>query len=124
MKEEKLRSDRSEKLKRAQRRVKSLTDFYKHLRVFIIVNILLLIVKSRAYDFFTEKGIMDEGFFNWFEWNILGTPIVWGFGLGLHAAYVFVFKSKPLKEFKPRFYKEWEERQIEKYMNEEKNLKD
>lgn len=114
----------SEKYKRAQKRVKNLKDFYKHLRVFVIINILLLIIKSRAYDFFTERGIMDEGFFNWLDWNIIGTPIIWGFGLGLHAIYVFVFKSKPLKEFAPRFYKDWEERQIEKYMNEESNKKD
>ena len=110
--------DQAEKLKKAQKRVKNLKDFYRHLRVYIVINILLLVVKSKAYDFFTERGVMDEGFFNWFEWNILGTPIVWGLGLGVHAIYVFGFKSKSLKELKPRFYKNWEERQIEKYMKE------
>jgi len=112
--------NQSEKLKRAQKRVKDLKDFYRHLRVYAVINILLFIVKLRAYDFFTEKGIMDEGFFNWFEWNILGTPIVWGIGLALHAVYVFVLKSKPLKEIRPRFYKEWEEKQIQKYIDKEK----
>lgn len=119
-----MKSDQSEQFKRAQKRVKSLKDFYKHLKVFIIINILLMIVKFRAYDFFTERGIVDEGFVNWFEWNVIGTPVIWGLGLGLHAIYVFVFKSKPLKEFTPQFFKDWEERQIDKYMNEENNLKD
>jgi len=119
-----MESSQSEKFKRAQKRVKGIKDFYKHLRIFVVINILLLVVKFRAFDFFTEKGIFDEGFIDWFEWNIIGTPIIWGIGLGLHAVYVFVFKSKPLKELTPQFFKNWEERQIEKYMNEENDLKD
>jgi len=112
------------RLKRAHKRVKVLKGFYRHLRVYIVINILLLLVKFRAYDYFTEEGMMDEGFFDWFEWNIIGTPVIWGLGLGAHAIYVFVLKSRPLKEFSPKFFKKWEERQIEKYMNEENNLKD
>jgi len=112
------------RLKRAHKRVKNLKGFYRHLRVYIVINILLLLVKFRAYDYFADEGIMDEGFFDWFEWNIIGTPVIWGLGLGIHAIYVFVLKSRPLKEFSPKFYKEWEERQIEKYMNEENNFKD
>lgn len=119
-----MKSDQTEKLKKAQKRVKNLKDFYRHLRVYIVINVLLLIVKFKAHDFFTEKGIVDEGFIDWFEWNILGTPVIWGLGLGVHAIYVFGFKSKSLKELKPRFYTDWEDRQIEKYMNEEENLKD
>lgn len=119
-----MKSDQAKKLKRAQKRVKNLKGFYRHLRVFIVVNILLMFVKFRAFDFFTEKGITDQGFIDWFEWNIIGTPVLWGVGLGFHALYVFVLKSRPLKEYTPKFYKQWEERQIEKYMNEESNSKD
>jgi len=117
-----MESNQSEKLKRAQKKVKNLKDFYRHLRVYIVINILLLVVKLKAYNYFTEEGTMQESFFDWFEWNIIVTPVVWGLGLGVHALYVF--NSKPLKSFKPKFYTDWEERQIEKYMNEENNLKD
>ncbi|MBM1107655.1 2TM domain-containing protein [Aurantibacter crassamenti] len=119
-----METNQAKKLKRAQRRVGQIKKFYKHLRIFIVVNILLLVFKFKAYEFFTEKGISDEGFLNWFEWNIIGTPVIWGIGLGCHAIYVFILKSKPLKELRPQFLKDWEERQIEKIMREDKNSND
>lgn len=109
----------TKKLARAQKRVKDIKGFYSHLRIYIIINIVLLFFKSRAVDFFKMKGIQDEGFFDWFEWNIIGTPILWGIGLAAHAFYVFRMKSKPLSEFKPRFIRDWEKRQLEKFMNED-----
>ncbi|MRI00014.1 hypothetical protein GH721_05635 [Kriegella sp. EG-1] len=116
--------DHLEKLRRAELRVKQIKKFYKHLRIFVIANILLLIFKFRAYDFFAEQGITDEGFFQWLDWNIIGTPVIWGIVLGVHAFHVFVMKSKPIKEYTPKFLKNWEERQLQKFMNEEENIKD
>jgi len=119
-----MKPDQSEKFERAQKRVKDLKDFYRHLRVYIVINLILVFLIYRGLDFFGERAVEDSGFNDWLVWNIFGTPIIWGIGLGFHAVYVFVIKSRSLKELKPKFYKEWEERQIEKYMNEESNLKD
>jgi len=108
----------TEKLARAQKRVEDIKKFYRHLRVYIVINILLLIVKYRALDFLTDKGFQDQGFLDWFQWNFLSTPVIWGIGLIVHALYVFKFDAKPLKELKPKFLKDWEARQIQKYMDE------
>lgn len=104
----------SEKYIRAQNRVKQIKQFYKHLKIYIIVNILLLIVKFRLFDFFTNKGVQDEGFYDWLEWNTIGTPIVWGIGLFLHGIYVFKWQ-----QFKPNFMKDWEAKQMTKFLEEE-----
>ncbi len=47
----------------------------------------------------------------WIDWNILIVPIFWGIGLLYHAAKVFQYKSKTLKN--------WEEKQIRKFLKEE-----
>lgn len=104
---------------KAQRRVDHIKKFYKHLVIYVIANLLLLIFKFQALEFFAQRGIGDQGFLNWFEWNIIGTPIIWGVVLALHAIYVFVLLSKPLKELTPRFYKDWEERRIKEFMEED-----
>ncbi|MEO9893178.1 2TM domain-containing protein [Aurantibacter sp.] len=116
--------DHLAKLKRAELRVKQIKKFYKHLRVFVIVNVLLLIVKFRAHDFFAGQGMSDEGFLTWLDWNIIGTPVIWSLVLGVHAFHVFVMKSQSIKAYTPKFFKDWEERQIEKFMNEEENIQD
>ena len=100
----------NQKLARAKKRVKELKKFYRHLRVYLVVNLILFFFKFRALRFFEAKGMQDEGFLNWFDWNLLATPVLWGIGLLVHAFYVFVAK--------PTFIKDWEQRQIEKYMNE------
>ena len=108
----------TKKLARAQKRVNDIKIFYRHLRIYIFINVLLLFVKYRALDFFAEKGIQDPGFLDWFQWNLISTPVIWGIGLLLHALYVFKFQARPLKELKPKFLEDWEKRQIQKYMDE------
>ena len=108
----------TKKLARAQKRENDIKIFYRHLRIYIFINVLLLFIKYRALDFFAEKGIQDPGFLDWFQWNLISTPVVWGIGLLLHALYVFKFQAKPLKELKPKFLEDWEKRQIQKYMDE------
>ncbi len=103
---------------KAKKRVESIRGFYKHLTTYIVVNILLLAVKWRVLELLLENGNDDPGFLNWFEWNVIGTPILWGVGLGAHALYVFVYESGN-KNLKPAFLSEWEDRQIKKYMEEE-----
>ncbi|NQY06779.1 MAG: 2TM domain-containing protein [Flavobacteriaceae bacterium] len=91
-----------EKYIRAKKRVESIKGFHGHLTAYIIVNAFLLIF---FYNVFEGK----EEF-----WGIQGfsTVIFWGIGLAIHAFCVFA----------PDFFfgKKWEQKQIEKFMNEEK----
>lgn len=98
---------------RARKRVNEIKGFYSHLSAYIIVNIVLFLAKGKIQFLLLSKGALgDPDFLNWIDWNVYGTPIIWGIGLIIHALYVF--KANPF------FGKNWEERQIEKYMNEEK----
>ncbi|MEK6155548.1 2TM domain-containing protein [Flavobacteriaceae bacterium 3-367] len=102
----------------AQKRVARIKGFYRHLTIYIIANIALIVLKVYAFDFFPDYDMTDESFRSWLGWNIVLTPIFWGLGLLFHGLHVFAFKSKPLKELlKPPFVKRWEERQIQKYMD-------
>lgn len=99
------------KLEKAEKRVKSIKGFYNHLVVYIMVNTLLLIFKGKfLFTLLSEEAIGNPNFLKWIDWNIYGTPILWGIGLLIHAICVFGFK--------PQFFKDWEERQLEKYMKE------
>lgn len=97
------------KLLKARRRVEMLKGFYKHLLVYIVVNIAIFIVRGEVLEFFQTES-PDKNFIEWIDWNILIVPIFWGIGLWFHAAKVFHYKLK--------FLKNWEERQLKKYMDE------
>lgn len=114
-----LESDYKKRLAKAKKRVDGIKKFYKHLRVFIIVNIILLVLEFSAFDYFNWNTISDEGFLNWFEWNVIGTPSIWGLILIFHGIYVFVLKAKPFNELGPKFTKDWEERKMEEFMKED-----
>ncbi|MGI9546285.1 MAG: 2TM domain-containing protein [Flavobacteriaceae bacterium] len=101
--------DRREK---AKKRVEELKQFYSHVRAYILVNILLLLLKAEFMQYITgESDYSDPGFQNWFELNILLTPLLWGIGLLIHGLYVYRHKFG--------FIKNWEERQIRRFMEEE-----
>lgn len=106
-----------ERYQKAKMQVDRMKKFYGHLKVYLVVNGLLLIFKLRLFRFFTDQGIHDEGFYQWLDWNIIGTPVLWGIGLGIHAFYVFVVQGKKWDDVKPKFISDWEERQIKKYMD-------
>ncbi|WP_273567327.1 2TM domain-containing protein [Maribacter halichondriae] len=106
------------RLEKARKKVENIKNFYRHLTVYLIINIILVFLIYRGLGFFGEEAIQDSGFNDWFVLNVFGTPILWGIGLVVHALYVFRFQSKPLKGFKPRFIKDWEARQISKYIEE------
>jgi hypothetical protein len=61
---------------RAKQRVEARIGFYKHLAVYVVVNVLLIIINLS-----TTPGRY------WFKWPLLG----WGIGLALHAVSVFIF---------------------------------
>ncbi len=61
---------------RAQTRSEAKSDFYRHLAVYIAVNLLLVVINLvTSPDYF------------WAIWPLLG----WGIGVGIHAMQTFVF---------------------------------
>ena len=97
--------NKEEKLYRAQKRVQQIKQFYKHLIVYILVNLIFIgrrIYKDIAYrdESFTE-AFLDIDNYNLFFW--------WGIALFFHGINVFG-RSK-------LFSKAWEERKIKEYMN-------
>jgi len=100
------------RLQRAQQRVKELKGFYQHLTAYLIVNMVLLLFSGRiTFILLSEEALGNPKFLEWLNWNIWGTPIIWGLALGIHAATVFLRSP----------FKNWEERQIRKIMEEERN---
>ena len=98
-----METNSAEKLKRAKKRVEELKGFYIHLTVYVIINsfILVNILISNHYN---------SGEF--WRWENFVTLFFWGIGLAFHAAKVFGFN--------PLFSKDWEERQIQKFMERER----
>ena len=96
-----------DKLKRAKKRVDALKGFYIHLTVYICVNAFILI------NIYLETVRSNETFWQWEHFFVL---FAWGIGLFFHAFGVF--------RWNPFFGKDWERRQIEKYIREdEENAK-
>ncbi|MDL2142985.1 MULTISPECIES: 2TM domain-containing protein [Flavobacterium] len=90
----------------AYRKVKKIKGFYTHLKVYLIVN-AIIIVSNLNRDYFShsvyENGLLD--------WRTYSTAICWGVALVIHAFTVFgpdIF-----------FSNEWEQKKIQKYMERE-----
>ncbi|MEO9511495.1 MAG: 2TM domain-containing protein [Flavobacteriaceae bacterium] len=92
-----------DKLKRAKKQVAELKGFYIHLAVYVAVNTFILINIYLRSD-------------NFWEWGHFVTVFGWGIGLVFHASKVF--------DFNPIFGKKWEEKQIQKYIEEDKKEMD
>ncbi len=86
----------------AQERVKKIKGLYTHAFVYVIVN--ALIIFSIARELPDNETIFQPGVFS--------TAFFWGIGLLGHALSVII----------PEFIlgKDWEERKIQQYMEEEK----
>ncbi|MCF6308118.1 MAG: 2TM domain-containing protein [Flavobacteriaceae bacterium] len=104
-----MENNNDRKYRKARKRVKEIKDFYTHLIVYIIVNIFLIIM---------HLGIFQSGLANVEipKWSMFITPFSWGIGLFFH--WLKVFKDS----FK--FFKDWEDRKIQEYLDrEEEELK-
>ncbi len=99
------------KKQRAKKRVEELKGFYIHFMVYILVNIMIstVIIVAQMYD--------GDGFGE-AVWNfgVVSTWLFWGIGVFFHALKVF--------SLNPFFGRDWEERQIQKYMDEDKQAAD
>lgn len=93
------------KYEKARKRVRSIAGFYKHLSIYLIVNVILLAMKYFNMD-------NDERFF---EFSTFSTAIFWGIGIAFHALGVFgtnIFLGH-----------DWEERKIQQIMSKDKTKK-
>ncbi|MET7027866.1 2TM domain-containing protein [Sediminicola luteus] len=96
------------KKERALQRIKELKEFYIHLTVYIAINSFISVnkvIRNMNNGETFEEAFLDFGTF--------AIWIFWGIGLAFHAMKVF--------SFNPFFGKDWEERQIKKYMEKEEN---
>ena len=90
----------------AYRRVKKIKGFYVHLMVYILVNVFVLVANQNEY--------IGENVTFW-GWENFSTPIFWGVFLAAH--WFSVFGRDIL------FGKNWEERKIQEFMEQEKKEK-
>lgn len=92
-----------EKYEKAKKRVQEIKGFYVHLFIYLAVNAAILGV------LFTVTRQNGESF-----WQIhhFFTLFFWGLGLFFHALHTF--------DLNPFFGRNWEERQIRKYMEQDK----
>jgi 2TM domain-containing protein len=86
-----------ERFQQAKKRVEELKGFYGNLVSYIVVNIGLMIL-----------NLMTSPEHLWFFWPMFG----WGIGVLFHAMKVF--------NFTPFVSRDWEERKIRQFMEEEK----
>ncbi|WP_394971227.1 2TM domain-containing protein [uncultured Croceitalea sp.] len=102
-------SSTANRYQKAQKRVKELKGFYNHLKIFAIVNTLLYLVKSGALNPLMPKGFPTESYyFDWIHINFL----IWGLMIVAHALILYRHKLP--------FLKKWEEKQIQKYIEKDK----
>jgi len=87
-----------ERYQKAKKQVKEIKGFYGHLTSYVIVLAILIYINLK----YTPEYL-------WFIWTMFG----WGIGLFFHAMRVF--------NWFPFLNKEWEERKIKQFMDEEKN---
>ena len=98
------------KLRKAYAQVKALKRFYKHLIVYLAVNLILLFSSNKFHFVLVSyEAIGEPKYLRWVDWNLLSTPIIWGVFVLLHAVYVFNWN----------LFRKWEDRQIQKILNKE-----
>lgn len=89
-----------EKYNRAKKEVEEIKGFYGHLVSFVLVMLFLIFINLK----YSPEYL-------WFFWPLLG----WGIGLVFHGMKVF--------NYTPFLGKDWEERKMKEFMNQEKKNK-
>jgi hypothetical protein len=102
-----METNNENKKTRAKKRVEELKGFYIHLMVYIFINTMIIIVKIVGTIYNGENFMGPLLHFSTFT-----TPILWGIGLAFHALKVFGLN--------PFLGKGWEQRQIQKYIEEDR----
>ncbi|NAS11600.1 hypothetical protein GTQ38_06280 [Flavobacteriaceae bacterium R33] len=92
-----------DKLRRARRRVDELKGFYIHFVIYLAVNAFIMV------NIFIRS--LEDGESFW-RFGTFATAFFWGIGVAFHASKVF--------NLNPFLGKKWEERQIQKYIDKDK----
>ncbi|MFK8061394.1 MAG: 2TM domain-containing protein [Polaribacter sp.] len=94
----------------ARKRVEKITKFYKHLATYVVVNIFLSAI-------FIVGDINDGDTFYEAVWNFHNYKIwlFWGIGIFFQALNTFGIRLF--------FDKDWEERKVKQYMDEQNNIR-
>ena len=104
---------------RAEKKVESIKAFYNHVVVYLIINgisifIWLFVIRS------FYKTIENQDFKNWIDANFLFFTGVWTVILIFHGLKVFY--GKHFKKVKISIFKNWEERKIKQFIEEEEKF--
>ncbi|MBO6588939.1 MULTISPECIES: 2TM domain-containing protein [unclassified Allomuricauda] len=103
-------TDRNFAREAAEKRVKELKGYYRHIAIFVVVNGILVLLKWGVLNSFLPEAFPKEAYFyDWINANIL----IWGAILLVHTIIVLRHKFS--------FFKKWEERQIQKYIDEDRD---
>ena len=92
----------------AYKKVKRIKGFYSHLRIYLIINVLIIISNLNI----RFLGIPYNGH-EISNWHTYSTAIFWGIGLLAHGLSVF---GRDLF-----FGTDWEEKKIQEFMNKNDN---
>jgi hypothetical protein len=95
-----------ENYKIAYKKVKIIKGFYSHLKVYFIVNVIIII--SNLNKGFNGNGFQESGLL---DWHTYSTALFWGFGLVAHGLIVF---SGDLF-----FSDKWQQKKVQEYMDKE-----
>ena len=89
-----------ERYQRAQKQVNEIKGFYGNLTSYIVVNLFLMFINLR----YSPEHL-------WFFWPMLG----WGIGVLFHGLKAF--------NYTPFLGKDWEQRKLKQFMDQEKQNK-
>lgn len=103
-----MKNQQLSKLDIAKKKVEQIKGFYIHLTIYLMVNTMITVIKIVGSMYYGENFMGPiwhfSTFTNWF---------FWGIGLSFHA--IKVFSNNPI------LGKEWEDRQIQKYIEKDKH---
>ncbi|PVW15902.1 2TM domain-containing protein [Marixanthomonas spongiae] len=105
---------------RAQKKVEKIKVFYNHLFVYLLINgasIFVWLFILRSY----YENIENQGFKNWIDANFLFFTGVWTIIVIFHG--LKVFKGNLFKKIGFSVFKNWEERKIKQFMEDEEHFK-
>jgi len=97
----------NEKYQKAKKKIEEIKGFYIHLAVYLIVNLFISI--NNIIGNLGGSKMFWEAFWDFGNFALW---IFWGIGLVFHGTYTF--------DYNPFFSKQWEERKIRKFMEEDK----
>lgn len=103
---------RSRSYENAKARVKGIKGFYNHLFIYLVFLVLWIVFADKILGVVKDNvANSDVGFNEWAKVNYWINPLIWGVVVLFHGVYVFGFKSS--------FFRKWEAKKLQEYMDEE-----